>query len=65
MSLDRHTVTSRIQVDDVAENIGFRLRGVLADRGQAQAVKAGESREVRCGEGRIEQRRGLSKKVVW
>ena len=54
----------RVRGGDVAENLGFRRAEVLPDGGQAQLVQACECREVWCGEGRIEQRRGLSKKVV-
>lgn len=45
----------------MAEDLGFRCAQVLPDRGQSQAVKACEGGELWCGEGRIGQRRGLSK----
>ena len=51
----------RGRVGDVAEDFGFRCAQVLPDCGQSQAVKIGESGEVWRGEGRIGQRRGLSK----
>lgn len=53
----------RVRAGDFAQDFSFLGAQVLADHGQAQAVKAGEGREVWCGEGRIEQRRGLSRMV--
>lgn len=51
----------RVRVGDVTDDFGFRFTQMLTGRGQAQLVQAGECREVGLGEGRIEQRRGLSK----
>lgn len=50
---------------DLAEDLSFRCAQVLTDRGQAQLLQAGEGREVWWREGRIEQRRGLSRMFVW
>lgn len=53
----------RIRGGDLAQDFGFRSGDPLPGRGEPQPVKAGERGEIGGGEGRMRQRRGLSKLV--